>query len=63
MLCDESLSSYWHLFKSVNNMVVHPVKKLMLYMTSTGMAFPCITAVGLQTVTTFLFCVIVYTTV
>lgn len=63
MLCDESLPSYWHLFKNVSNMVVHPVRKWVLYMTSTGMGFSSVITVGLQTVTTFLSCVIIYTTI
>lgn len=32
-------------------------------MTSTGMGFPYVTAVGLQAVTAFLFCVSIYSTV
>lgn len=27
MLCEEGLPSYWHLFKNVSNVVVHPVRK------------------------------------
>lgn len=49
--------------KNVSNVVVHPVRKWILYMTSTGMGFPYVTAVGLQAVTAFLFCVSIYSTV